>query len=81
MNVDLGLVPLGVREAGGEGVLAGDFLFVEVGDGGAVIDLAEPVDRACVEEGGRSQLGLSGAAVADQRDIPDVRRVIDLHRR
>ena len=80
-EVDLRLVPFGVGEAGRERVLAGDFLFVVIGDGGAVVDLAESVDRAGVEQGGRSELGLSGTAVADQRDIPDVCRVIDLHRR
>ena len=62
-------------------MLAGDFFVVVVGDGGAVVDLSEPVDRAGIEQGGRGQLGLSGSAVADQRDIPDIRRVIDLHRR
>ena len=60
-EVDFGLVPLGVGEAGGERVLAGDFFFVEVGDGGAVVDLAEPVDRAGIEEGGRGELGFSGS--------------------
>jgi hypothetical protein len=80
-EVDFRFVPLRVGEAGREGVLARDFLFVEVGDGRAFVDLAEPVDRPGVEEGGRSELGLSGAAVADKSDIPDVRCVIDLHRR
>ena len=80
-EVDLRLVPLGVGEAGRERVLAGDFFVVVVGDGRAVVDLSEPVDRAGIEQGGRGELGLSGTAVADQRDIPDIRRVIDLHRR
>ena len=49
-EVDLGLVPLGVGEAGGERVLAGDLFFVVVGDRRAVVDRAEPVDRAGIEE-------------------------------
>ena len=40
-DVDFGLLPLGVGEAGGERVLAGDFFFVEVGDGRAVVDPAD----------------------------------------
>ena len=50
-EVDLVLVPLGVGEAGRQRVLAGDFFFVEVGDGRAVVDLAEAVDHAGVERG------------------------------
>ncbi len=80
-EVDFGLVPLGVGEAGRERVLARDLFVVVVGDRGAVVDFSEPVDRACVEQGGRCELSLSGCAVADQRHIPDVSRVIDLHRR
>ena len=45
-EIDLLLVPLGVGEAGGERVLAGYFLFVEVGDRRAFIDLAEAIDYA-----------------------------------
>ncbi len=40
-EVDLGFVPLDVREARGERMLAGDFLLVEVGHGGAFVDLPE----------------------------------------
>ena len=63
------LVPLGVGEAGGQGVLAGDFFFVVVGDRRAFVDLAEPVDRAGIEQQGRDELCLAGAAVADERDV------------
>ena len=80
-EVDLCLVPFGVGEARRQGVLSGDFLVVVIGDGGAFVDFPEPVDRAGVEQGGRGELGLPGSAVADQGDIPDVCRVIDLHRR
>ena len=80
-EVDFRLVPLGVGEAGRERVLAGDFFVVVVGDRRPVVDFSEPVDCAGIEQGGRGELGFAGSAVADQRDIPDVRRVIDLHRR
>ena len=51
-DVDFGLLPFGVGEAGGEGVAAGDFLVVEVGHGGAVVHLAHAVDGAGDEEHG-----------------------------
>ena len=79
-QVDLLLVPLGVGEAGRERVLAGDFLFVEVGDRRAVVDLAEAVDHAGVEEDGGGELRLARSAVADESDVPDAGGVVDLHR-
>ena len=60
-------------------MLAGDFFFVEVGDGGAVIDAAEAVDSAGVEQQRGEQLRLAGAAMADQGDISQALSVIDLH--
>ena len=80
-QVDLLLVPLGVGEAGRQRVLAGDLLLVEIGDGRAVVDLAEAVDHAGVGENGRGELRFAGAAVSDERDIPDAGGVVDLHRR
>ena len=74
------LVPLGVGEAGGQRVLAGDLFFVEVGDGRAVVDLAEAVDHAGVEEYGGGELCLARSAVADECDVADAGRVVDLHR-
>ena len=79
-QVDLLLVPLGVGEAGRERVLAGDFFFVEVGDGRAVVDLAEPVDHAGVGEDGGGELRLARSGVTDERDVPDAGGVVDLHR-
>ncbi len=58
-EVDLELVPLGIGEAGGERVLAGDFFLVEVRDGRAVVDLPEAVDHAGVEEERGGELRLT----------------------
>ena len=52
-------------------MLAGDFFFVEVGDGRAVVDPAEAVDGAGGEQHGGDQLCLAASAVADDGDIAD----------
>ena len=78
-QVDLLLVPLGVGEAGRQRVLPRDFLFVEIGDGRAVVDLAEAIDHAGIGEDGRGELCLAGAAVSDERDVSDAGGVVDLH--
>ncbi len=64
-EVDLGAVPLDVGEAGGQGVLAGDLFLVVVGDRRAVVDAAEAVDSAGIEEQRGEQLRLAGAAMTD----------------
>ena len=79
-DVDLGLLPLEAGEAGGEGVLAGDLFVVEVGDGRAVVDLAQPVDRACDEQQCRDQLRLAASAVSYHGNVPDGGGVVDLHK-
>jgi len=79
-DVDLGLLPLGVGEAGGQGVLAGDFFFVEVGDRGAFVDLPQPVDGARHEQHRRHQLCFAASTVPDHRDVPDGSGIIDLHK-
>ena len=58
-QVDLVFVPLGVGEAGRERVLAGDFFFVVVGDGRAIVDLAEAIHHAGIGEHRRCELGLT----------------------
>ena len=78
-DVDFGVLPLGVGETGGECVLTGDFFVVEVGDGGAVVDLPDAVDRAGHEEHRGHQLCLAAPAVPDHRNVADAGRVIDLH--
>ena len=78
-QVDLVLVPFGVGEAGRQRVLAGDLLFVEIGDRRAVVDLAESVDHAGVGEDGRGELRLARSGVTDERDVSDAGGVVDLH--
>ncbi len=80
-EIDLLFVPLGVREARRERVLARDLFLVVVGDGRSLVDLAEPVDGAGVEEHGGGELGLSGSAVTDESDVSDGCGVVDLHTR
>lgn len=52
------------------GTLLAVFDLVVVGDGGAVLDPARPVDGARSQCEGLDERGLSGAAVADQHHIP-----------
>jgi hypothetical protein len=80
-EVDLVLVPLEAGERGGEGVLAGDGLVVEVGDGRALVHLAESIHGRGVEQERRGQLRLARAAVTHERHVPDACRVEDLHKR
>ena len=58
-QVDLVLVPFGIGEAGRQRMLPRDFLFVVIGDGGAVIHLPEAVDHAGVVESGGDELRFS----------------------
>ena len=78
-EVDFLLSPFGVGEAGRECVLARYFLFVVVGDGRAVVDLAEAIHHAGVGEDGRSELCFPGSAVTDEGDIANAGGVVDLH--
>ena len=78
-EIDLLLVPLGIGEAGRERVLAGDFFFVEVGCGRAVVNPAEPVHHARVGENGRGKLRLARTGVTNQRNVADGSGVVDLH--
>ena len=79
-EVDLGFLPFGVGETGGERVLAGNLFVVEVGDGGAVVHPADAIDGAGGEEQGRHQLGLAASAVSDDSHVAEAGRVVDLHR-
>ena len=60
-------------------MLAGDFLFVVVGYGGPIVDLAEAIDHAGIGEDGGGELRLAGTAVTNQSDVADAGRVVDLH--
>src|SRR5262245_43801997 len=78
-EVDLGLAELGVGETGRQRVLPGDFLFVVVGDGVALVHLAEAVHHAGGEQERRDQLRLAAPSVADDGDVPDVGGLVNLH--
>jgi hypothetical protein len=80
-EVDLGLVPLRVRQACAQRVLAGDFFFVVVGDRRAVVHKAEPVDHAGGEQQRGHQLRLPAPAVANHGHIADAGSIVNLHRR
>src|SRR5581483_4040036 len=66
-------------ERGRERVPAGDGFLVVVGDRRALVDLAEAVDGARVEEQRRGKLGLARAAVSHERHVANAGRVEDLH--
>jgi hypothetical protein len=78
-DVDLVLLPLGVGQAGGEGMFAGDGFFVEIGHRRAVVDFPQPVDGAGREEHRGDQLGFSAAAVSHHGDVADACSIVDLH--
>src|SRR5207302_10454277 len=79
-QIDFLFVPLRIREAGRERMLPRDLFVVEVGDRRALVDLAEPVHHARVGERRRCELRLARSAMADERDVSDAGRIIDLHK-
>ena len=78
-QVELGIHPLGERDAEADGVFAFDFVGSVVGERGAVGDHAVPAARAGDEGECIYERGFSGGAVADEGHIPDRPCVIDLH--
>ena len=60
-------------------MLAGNLFVVKVGDGGAVVHPADPIDGAGGEEQGRHQLGLAASAVSDDSHVAEAGGVVDLH--
>ena len=78
-EVDLGLAPLAPGDGGLEADLPLDLVGIEVGDGGAVLDAAEPVHRPGVEEDGGHERGLAAAAVAHDGHVADAGGLVDLH--
>jgi hypothetical protein len=70
-------LPVAERDRGAQRDLALDLVRVEVGGGGAVVHLAEPVDGAGGEQDGFHQGCLADPAVAREAhvaDLGDVRR-------
>src|SRR6185437_5216106 len=78
-QVDLGLSPLGNGEPGGDGHLAGYFLFVVIGDRGAVVHAPQALGGARGEEHGGNQGSLACVAVADYRNVADIRAFVGFH--
>ena len=78
-EVDLGLSPLGIGQPRRNRHLAGDFFFVVIGGGAAVIHAAQALARARSVKHRRDQRRLAGVAVSDHRHIPHIRAFIDFH--
>ena len=78
-EIDFRVAPLGVGKSGGNGHLAGDFFFVVIGDGGAVVHPAKPLGGSGGIKRGRDQRRLARMPVPDHRDIPYVGAFINLH--
>src|SRR5262249_50342657 len=68
-----------VEHAGVDGEAALVFFLVVVGDGGAVIDAAVPVDRLGREQEGVGKRGLARRPVSSERDVPDVCYLVLAH--
>ncbi len=79
-HVDLVVVELERGERERDRDVAALLLGVEVADGRAVLDPAQADDRPGVEQQGLGQRRLAGAAVADERDVADLRGRKRLHR-
>src|SRR5688572_19014614 len=79
-QIDFRLVPLRVGEAGGERMLAADFLFVVVRHCIAFVDLAEAVDHPGIEQQRGHELGFARTAVTHYSHVADTGSVVDLHR-
>ena len=80
-EVDFDLVPLGVGECSGEGVLAGNLFFVVIRHRRPVVYPSKSVHRAGIEQQGGDELCLAGAAMADEGHISQRLSVVDLHER
>ena len=80
-EVDLPLLPLGVRERGGQRHLAPLLVLVPVGDGVAGLDGAQPVRRAGLEEHRLHERRLSRPAMADDGDVADLSWIESRHGR
>jgi hypothetical protein len=70
-----------VGERGLKRDLSIDLFFVEVGGRRPVLDAAHAIDGARNEKQRRRERRFSAIAVPDDRDISNVRRVVDLHGR
>ena len=79
-QIDLGVVPLHGGNGGGDGHLAGDFFFVVVGDGGAVVHAAQLGRGAARVQHGGNQGGLARVRVPNHDEIADVLAFVNLQK-
>ena len=79
-DVEVLAVVIGVEDVGIDGEVVFVFFLVEVGDGGAVVHAAQPIDRVGLEEQGIGQAGLARGAVPHECNVPHVfHQVLDGH--
>ena len=71
-QVDLEALPHEGSECEREGHASGMFFRVEIGDGGAIFNRSETLDRAGAIEERLSKGGLAGTRVSDERDVADL---------
>ena len=71
-QVDLAALPLAVAERGGQRHLPALLVLVPVGGRRPLLDGAEPIDRAGLEQHRLDERGLPRAAVADDGDVADL---------
>jgi hypothetical protein len=78
-EIDLRAAPFQVRQRGLQRDLSVDFLVVEVGGRRAVVNATQAVDRSRDEQQRGHERRLPAVAMADESDVSDIRRVVDLH--
>src|SRR5437016_5041551 len=80
-EVELGVEPLGHGEREGDRVFALDFVGGVIGEGGSVFHGPVTLAGTGHEREGIDEGGLTARAVADDRDVADLRRLVHAHRR
>ena len=78
-KVDLGVLPLHGLHGHVDGAAALGFFGIEVGDGGAVLHLADTIDEARVKQNGLYESGLSFAGMAENAHVANGFSGIVLH--
>ena len=80
-QVDLAALPLTMAERGGQGHLPPVLVLIPVGDGRALLDRAEPVDRTGLEQHRLHEGRLARPSVADGGDVADLSGLLSRHAR
>ncbi len=79
INIDLGLAPLHVGQAGANRHLARNFFFVVIGGGRAIVHAAQARGCARGKQHGRDQRGFAGVPVAHHGNVANVCAFINFH--